>query len=106
MNKMNKFVNKGGDLFINNRKVLKAWESFNGWYWFATEKSQVKESIINGTAIKNDQIWFGLVQSLREDLGAFSLEEEWEDFSEGELDSMKPEVWQIGKENWGWSGRR
>jgi hypothetical protein len=27
-----------GSLFFNGRKVLRAWKSFSGWYWFATEK--------------------------------------------------------------------
>ncbi len=32
------FEEKGDNLYINGKKVLKGWESFTGWYWFATEK--------------------------------------------------------------------
>jgi hypothetical protein len=57
---------------------LKGWESYAGWYWFATEKIQKQDSVIDGVTYKNDQIWFGLVQG---------SEEEWGDFSEAELKS-------------------
>ena len=33
-----KFETKGKDLYIDGNKVLRGWESWNGWYWFATEK--------------------------------------------------------------------
>jgi len=92
-----KFEHDGKDLFINNKKVLKAWESFSGWYWFAVEKVQVQDSIIDEKVYEGDQIWFGLVQG---------LEEEWGDFSEGEINSLKPKTWEIPKSNWAWSGRR
>ena len=95
----NEFKHDGKDLFINGKKVLKAWESFSGWYWFATEKIQNQDSDMgNGTVIKNDTIWFGLVQG---------TEEEWGDFSQGELEALgKMKVWEIPKSNWSWSGRK
>jgi hypothetical protein len=76
---------------------LKGWESYAGWYWFATEKIQKQDSVIDGVTYKNDQIWFGLVQG---------SEEEWGDFSEAELKSNSPKVWRIPQKNLPWSGRR
>ena len=80
------FTTTNGDLFINGKKVLKAWESFSGWYWFATEKIQVQDSVIDGKVYENDVIWFGLVQG---------LEEEWGDFSQTEIELLSPKTWRI-----------
>lgn len=93
---MAEFTEKDGKLFINGKEVLKGWESFTGWYWFAVEKVCEQESLINGQP-KKDTIWFGLVQG---------IEEEWGSFSQAELESLRPMVWEIPKENLPWSGRR
>ena len=94
---MAEFVSKGDDLYIDGKKVLKAYESFSGWYWFATEIVQKQDSLIDGRVHKDDTIYFGLVQG---------FEEEWGDFSKAELDSLKPKVWEIPKKDLGYSGRR
>ena len=73
-----RFEEKNSDLFINGKKVIKAWESFQGRYWFAVEKVQEQESVINSKAMQ-DTIWFGLVQG---------FEEEWVDFSQAEIESL------------------
>ncbi len=87
---MAKFESKGDKLYINGKLVLKGWESFSGWYWFATEKV---EDDYNGKPL-----WFGFVQG---------LEQEWGDFSEAELDSLgKYKVWKIPQKNLSFSGRR
>ena len=90
------FEDKNSELFINGKKVLKAWESFQGWYWFAVEKVQEQESLINGKAVK-DTIWFGLVQG---------FEEEWGDFSQAEIERLGRMAWEIPKKNLPYSGRR
>jgi hypothetical protein len=69
--------------------VLKGWESFSGWYWFATEKV---EDDFNGKPL-----WYGFVQG---------HEEEWGDFSEAELDELKGKIWEIPRKNLVWSGKR
>lgn len=95
-----KFEVKGEDLYIEGKKVLRAWESYSGWYWFGIEKSHKQDSIINfnpEVVIKNDQIWFGFVQG---------LEEEWGYFSQGEIESLHPKTWEIPKKNLPFSGRR
>ena len=94
----------GKSLFIDGKKVLKGWESFSGWYWFATEKSEERKagdpngggSMINGKEV-DDVIWFGLVQG---------FEQEWGYFSEAEIKSLGPKAWPIPACNLPFSGRR
>lgn len=93
---MAKFEAKGGKLYIGGKEVLRGWESYSGWYWFATEKVQEQISIIDGKEVP-DTIWFGYVQG---------FEEEWGDFSEAELTMLKGRVWKIPAKNLPYSGRR
>jgi hypothetical protein len=44
-----------------------------------------------------DTIWFGFVQG---------FEEEWGDFSQAELESLRPMVWELARKALPWSGRR
>jgi len=92
-----KFSTKGEDLYIDGKKVLRAWESWSGWYWFATEKAGEQLSDLGDGKGTRDTIWFGLVQG---------LEEEWGDFSQAEIESLKPKTWEIPKKNLPYSGRR
>ena len=94
---MAKFEAKNGELYIDGKKVIRAWESFSGWYWFAVEKAGKQHSIIDGKIYPDDTIWFGLVQG---------HVEEWGYFSQAELESLKPRVWEIPKKNLPFSGRR
>lgn len=94
---MAKFEERNGKLYIDGNEVLKGWESFTGWYWFATEKSHTQDSIINGKVWEDDTIYFGLVQG---------HEEEWGYFSEAELRSLIPKIWVIPAKNLPYSGRR
>ena len=93
---MAKFELKGDDLYIDGHKVLKGWESFSGWYWFATEKAYKQESLINGKGV-DDTIWFGFVQG---------IEEEWGYFSQAEIESLGLKAWKIPEKNLPHSGRR
>lgn len=94
---MTKFDTDGKNFYIDGKKVLRGWESFSGWYWFATEKADKQDSQIDGQVYKNDTIWFGYVQG---------LEEEWDYFSQAEIESLKPKTWEIPKKNLVYSGRR
>ena len=94
---MARFEEKDGKLFIDGKEVLRGWESFNGWYWFATEKVQEQLSDFGDGKPVQDTIWFGFVQG---------FEEEWGDFSQAELESLKPRVWEISRRDLPWSGRR
>jgi len=93
---MAKFESKGEDLYIDGHKVLKGWESFTGWYWFATEKVCKQVSLIDGEGV-DDIIWFGFVQG---------QEEEWGNFSQAEIESLGAKAWRIPKKNLHFSGRR
>ena len=79
-----KLNSKEGKLYVGDKEVLKGWESFSGWYWFATE-------------LNNDGYHFGLVQGFEEELGYFS---------EDELKSLSPKVWAIKKIDLPYAGRR
>jgi hypothetical protein len=87
----------GNDLYIDGKKVIKAYESFSGWYWFATEIVRTQDSLIDERIFKDDIIYFGLVQ------GAV---DEWGDFSQAELESLFPRIWEVKKNNLMSAGRR
>lgn len=99
---MAKFEDKNGKLFIDGKEVIKGFESYSGWYWFATEKVEERK-LPNGSIIEGkvyaDTIWFGYVQG---------IEEEWGDFSQAELELLIKEgkVWEIPKSNLPFSGKR
>jgi len=94
---MVRFEARKNDLYIDGKKVIKGYESFSGWYWFATEIVQKQDTVLNGKVYKNDTIYYGLVQG---------FEEEWGDFSKAELESLKPKVWEIKKRDLPYAGRR
>lgn len=56
-------------LYINGHRVIRAWESFTGWYWFATEKVREQQSDFGDGRPVSDTIWFGLVQGFEEEWG-------------------------------------
>ena len=94
---MAKFEAKEKDLYIDGKKVLRGWESFSGWYWFATEKTGEQLSDFGDGKGVPDTIYFGLVQG---------FEEEWGYFSQAEIESLRPKTWEIPKKNLPYSGRR
>ena len=94
---MAKFEAKGKDLYIDGKMVLRGWESFSGWYWFATEKAREQMSDLGDGKPVLDTIWFGYVQG---------FEEEWGYFSQAEIERLKPKTWAIPKKNLVYSGRR
>ena len=94
---MAKFEDKENELYIDGKNVLRAWESWSGWYWFATEKVREQLSDLGDGKGTPDTIWYGLVQG---------LEEEWGYFSQAEIESLKPKTWEIPKKNLSYSGRR
>ena len=81
---MNKLETKNGKLYINDKEVLKGWESFSGWYWFATE-------------LNDDGVHFGFVQ------GHY---DEWGYFSQQEIESLGNRVWGIKDIDLPHAGRR
>lgn len=93
---MAKFESKDNQLYIDDHLVIKAWESFTGWFWFATKKVCNQKSLIEGEGI-DDTIWFGYVQG---------LEEEWGNFSQAEIESLGMKAWRIKDCDLPHSGRR
>jgi hypothetical protein len=75
---------------VDGRPILRAWESFTGWYWFATEKVRDQISDFGDGKGVPDTIWYGFV------IGTFP---EWGYFSEAEIRSLAPLVWEIEKRN-------
>jgi len=96
---MARFESKDGKLYIDGKEVIRAWESFNGWYWFATELAWKQDSVLeDGTVVRGDNIYFGFVQG---------LEEEWGYFSQAEIESLgRLKVWEIPELDLPFSGRR
>jgi len=81
---MSKLETIDGELYIGENKVLKGWESYSGWYWFATE-------------LNDDGIHFGYVQGMYD---------EWGSFSQDELESLGAKVWKIKEIDLPHAGRR
>jgi len=81
---MNKLETREDGLYIGKKKVLKGWESFSGWYWFATE-------------LNDNGYHFGFVQ------GHY---DEWGSFSQEELESLGNRVWEIKDIDLPHAGRR
>lgn len=92
-----KFKTIGNELYIDEKKVLRAWESCCGWYWFATEKIRNQLSDLGKKKLVEDTIWYGYVQG---------FDEEWGYFSQAEIESLKPKSWEIPKKNFPYAGRR
>jgi hypothetical protein len=88
---MNKLETREDGLYIGKKKVLKGWESFSGWYWFATELEQKDYG--------GHPLWFGFVQG---------FENEWGSFWEGELIPLieQGRVWRIKTIDLPHAGRR
>ena len=77
----------GHRLEIDGEEVTRGWESYTGWYWFATD-----------TDVDNtDGFHFGHVQG---------LEDEWGYFDEQELLSLGNRVWEIKEHDLPYAGRR
>jgi len=94
---MAEFKGKDNKLFIDGKEVLIGFESFNGWYWFGTEKVREQNSDLGDGKGTPDTIWFGFVQG---------AEQEWGNFSQAEILAMAPKAWRIPDKNLPWSGVR
>jgi hypothetical protein len=94
---MAKFETRENELYIDGKRVLHAWESWSGWYWFATEKVGEQLSDFGDGKGVPDTIWYGYVQG---------FDEEWGYFSQAEIERLKPFSWEIPKKRLLHSGRR
>jgi hypothetical protein len=80
---------------IQGVPVIDIYESFDGSYWFITEKLYKQDSIIHGKVCKDDQILFGYVK-----LSACPGFAEWGNISESELKSLGNRVWKVHRQDW------
>jgi len=83
---MANFENRKGKLYIDGKRIIKGWESFSGWYWFATKKI-------------SDDLYYGYVQGLDEEWGEWSMNEFKPLMEQGK-------VWEIKKLDLPHAGRR
>ena len=74
-------------LYIGGKKVLKGWESFSGWYWFATELD-----------VGEPGLHFGYVQGTYPEFGYFSERE-----MQPLIDQMR--MWELPQNALSYSGR-
>ena len=95
---MTRFESKDNQLYLDGNKVLKGWESFSGWYWFATEDHGEHEYLIGGKPVRG-RAYFGLVQG---------FEEEWGNWTTVEMDPLirKGKIWEIKTQDLPYAGRR
>lgn len=83
-----------GSMTIDGKQVIKIWESFNGWYWYAVEdRGQYTGIDYDGNDVEA-HAWFGYVQ------GEFN---EWGTFDSKELE--RAGVWEVPRSNWAYTGR-
>lgn len=68
---MENFEIKENELYIDGKKVLRAWELWSGWYWFATERLREQLSDFGNGKEVPDTIWTGLVQGFDKEWGYF-----------------------------------
>ena len=82
---------RDGKLFAGDKEVIKGYESFSGWYWFATELEDVD--------YMGHPLYFGYFQG---------FEREWGSFWMGELQPLIDNMrgWEIKPQDLPHAGRR
>jgi hypothetical protein len=80
---------------IEGTPVIDIYESFDGSYWFVTEKAWQQDSVIGGKVHNGDQILFWYVR-----LSSCPECAEWGYFSEAELRSLGSRIWKVHRQDW------
>ena len=80
---------------IQGEPIIEVYESFDGSYWYITEKLYRQDSLINDKVYENDQILFGYAR-----LSACPEYAEFGNISETELKLLGSRVWKVPKKNW------
>ena len=80
---------------IHGEPVIDIYESFDGSYWFITEKLYKQDSVIGGKVYKDDQILWGYAK-----LSACPEYAEFGKISETELNLLRPRIWKVPRKNW------
>lgn len=80
---------------IKGQPIIEVYESFDGSYWFVTEKAWKQDSLLGRKVYKQDQILYGYVRlSSCPDCADFGY------FSEAQLMRLGWKVWKVEKRNW------
>lgn len=80
---------------IKGQPVIEVYESFDGSYWFVTEKAWKQDSLLGRKVYKQDQILYGYVRlSSCPDCAEFGY------FSEAQLLRLGWRVWKVDRRNW------
>lgn len=80
---------------IQGKAVIDIYESFDGSYWFITERLYRQDSVIGGKVYKDDQILFGYAR-----LSSCPEYAEFGKISETELKLLGNRVWKVPRVNW------
>jgi len=80
---------------IKGVPVIDIYESFDGSYWFVTERRWKQDSVIGGRAYPDDQILHGYAR-----LSACPEYAEFGNISETELKLLGNRVWKVPQRNW------
>jgi hypothetical protein len=80
---------------IKGQPIIEVYASFDGSYWFVTEKAWKQDSLIGRKVYKQDQILYGYVR-----LSACPQFAEFGYFSEAELSRLGWKVWKVDRRNW------
>ena len=80
---------------IKGQPVIEIYESFDGSYWFVTDKAWKQDSLLGRKVYKNDQILYGYVR-----LSSCPDSAEFGYFSQTELMRLGWRVWKVDKRNW------
>ena len=80
---------------IKGQPIIEVYESFDGSYWFVTEKAWKQDSLLGRKVYKNDQILYGYVR-----LSSCPDSAEFGYFSQTELLRLGWRVWKVERRNW------
>ena len=80
---------------IHGKPVIDIYESFDGSYWFITERLYKQDSVIGGKVYNDDQILWGYAR-----LSACPDCAEFGKISEAELNLLGPRIWKVPSRNW------
>ena len=80
---------------IKGQPIIEVYESFDGSYWFVTEKAWKQDSLIARKVYKQDQILYGYVR-----LSGCPDSADFGYFSEAELKRLGWRVWKVERRNW------
>jgi hypothetical protein len=80
---------------IKGQPIIEVYESFDGSYWFVTEKAWKQDSLLGRKVYKQDQILYGYVR-----LSSCPENADFGYFSEAQLMRLGWKIWKVRKQDW------